>query len=92
MKPETSVISVFGKHNIYVEHYKKDEAAKTLILVNGAFATTSSFNQTVRYLKDKVNILLFDLPYAGRSKEHNRGSHILTKDDEVEILLHLIER
>jgi len=92
MKPETSVISVFGKHNIYVEHYKKDEAAKTLILVNGAFATTSSFNQTVRYLKDKVNILLFDLPYAGRSKEHNRDSHILTKDDEVEILLHLIER
>ena len=92
MKPETSVISVFGKHNIYVEHYKKDEAAKTLILVNGAFATTSSFNQTVRYLKDKVNILLFDLPYAGRSKEHNRGHDILTKDDEVEILLNLIER
>ena len=92
MKPETSVINVFGKHNIYVEHYKKDEAAKTLILVNGAFATTSSFNQTVRYLKDKVNILLFDLPYAGRSKEHNRGHDILTKDDEVEILLNLIER
>jgi rhamnosyltransferase subunit A len=92
MKPEASVLNVFGKHNIYVEHYKKDEAAKTVILVNGAFATTSSFNQTIRYLKDKVNIVLFDLPYAGRSEEHNSGRTVLSKEDEVEILLHLIDR
>ena len=32
MKPEASVLNVFGKHNIYVEHYKKDEAAKQLFL------------------------------------------------------------
>ena len=92
MKPEASVLNVFGKHNIYVEHYKKDEAAKTVILVNGAFATTSSFNQTIRYLRDKVNIVLFDLPYAGRSEEHNSGRAVLSKEDEVEILLHLIDR
>jgi len=92
MKPEASVLNVFGKHNIYVEHYKKDEAAKTVILVNGAFATTSSFTQTVRYLRDKVNVVLFDLPYAGQSKQHNSGGAVLSKEDEVDILLNLIDR
>jgi rhamnosyltransferase subunit A len=90
MKPETAILNVFGKHNIYLEHYKRDEFAKTIILVNGAFATTTSFSQTVRYLRDKVNVVLFDLPYAGRSKEHNDNS-IVTKEDEVAILDYLID-
>jgi rhamnosyltransferase subunit A len=92
MKPETAVVDVLGKHHIYLEHYKTDESAKTVILVNGAFATTASFGQTVRYLRDKVNVILFDLPYAGRSQEHNTSGRILTKEDEVEILEHLIDR
>jgi rhamnosyltransferase subunit A len=92
MKPETAVVDVLGKHHIYLEHYKTDESAKTVILVNGAFATTASFGQTVRYLRDKVNVILFDLPYAGRSHEHNTNGKILTKEDEVEILEHLIDR
>jgi rhamnosyltransferase subunit A len=92
MKPETAIINVFGKHNIYVEHHKKDESAKTMILVNGAFATTASFSQTVRYLRDKVNVILFDLPYAGQSHQFNTGAGILTKEDEVEILGYLIDR
>ena len=91
MKPETAVINVFGKHNIYLEHYKLDDSAKTIILVNGAFATTTSFGQTVRYLRDKVNVLLFDLPYAGRSKEFNDGG-LVTKENEVDILDHLIDQ
>jgi rhamnosyltransferase subunit A len=92
MKPETAVINVLGKHRIYLEHHRKDDAAKTVILVNGAFATTASFGQTIRYLRDKVNIILFDLPYAGQSQEHNPKGRILTKEDEVEILEHLIHR
>jgi rhamnosyltransferase subunit A len=91
MKPEGVVIEVLGKHQIYVEHYRQEFSRKTLILVNGAFATTSSFNQTVRYLKEHVNLVLFDLPYAGQSKEHNLCSEVLSKDDEVEILLELID-
>jgi rhamnosyltransferase subunit A len=91
MKPETAVIDVLGKHHIYLEHYRNDGATKTVILVNGAFATTASFSQTVRYLRDKVNIILFDLPYAGRSQEFNQTDKILTKEDEVEILGHLID-
>jgi pimeloyl-ACP methyl ester carboxylesterase len=35
--------------------------------------------------------VLFDLPFAGRSREHNASNGVLTKDDEVEILLRLIE-
>jgi rhamnosyltransferase subunit A len=61
-------------------------------MINGALATTNSFSQTIRNLKDEVNIVLFDLPFAGRSREHNPGCSILTKDDEVEILLHLVAR
>ena len=91
MKPDTAVIDVFGKHRIYCEYYRHDVSAKTMILVNGAFATTSSFSQTIRYLRDKVNLVLFDLPYAGRSKELNAAGGILTKEDEVDILAHLIE-
>ncbi len=92
MKSETGVISVFEKYSIYFEYRKKEGANKTAILVNGALATTTSFSQTIRNLKDHVNIVLFDLPFAGQSREHNTNtSGVLSKDDEVEILLYLIE-
>ncbi|MGC1784281.1 MAG: alpha/beta hydrolase [Acidobacteriaceae bacterium] len=32
------------------------------------------------------------MPFAGRSRQHNEFDSVLTKDDEVEILLHMIER
>ena len=92
MKSETGVITMFGKYTIHCEYYKKEGADKTAIMVNGALATTTSFSQSIRNLKDHVNIVLFDLPFAGRSREHNKNSSgALTKDDEVEILLYLIE-
>ncbi len=81
-----------GKYSIYLEHYRKEEATNTAIMVNGALATTTSFSQSMRNLKDHASIVLFDLPFAGRSREHNSSKDVLTKDDEVEILLHLIER
>jgi rhamnosyltransferase subunit A len=92
MKPESDVISVCGKYRIYYEHYKRDGAAKTAIMVNGALATTVSFSQTIRNLNGHVNVVLFDLPFAGRSRTHNASNGILTKEDEVEILLDLIDR
>jgi rhamnosyltransferase subunit A len=90
MQTETGVITVFGKYSIHFEHHKRDGAAKTAIMVNGALATTTSFSQSIRNLKDYVNVILFDLPFAGRSREHNTSASILTKEDEVEILLYLI--
>jgi pimeloyl-ACP methyl ester carboxylesterase len=85
------LITVLGKYSIHFEYHKNDEATKTIIMVNGALATTTSFSQCVRNLKDHVNIVLFDLPFAGRSREHNTSDGVLTKDDEVEILLCLID-
>jgi pimeloyl-ACP methyl ester carboxylesterase len=61
-------------------------------MVNGALATTVSFSQTVRNLKDHANVVLFDLPFAGQSRIHNSGAGILTKEDEVDILMDLIRR
>jgi len=92
MKLEADVISVLGKYKIYYEHHRSDTPAKTIIMVNGALATTTSFSQSIRNLRGHANIVLFDLPFAGQSREHNRGNGILTKEDEVEILLHMIER
>jgi rhamnosyltransferase subunit A len=92
MKSETGVITMFGKYSIHFEYHKKEGANKTAIMVNGALATTTSFSQSIRNLKDHVNIVLFDLPFAGQSREHNTNtSGILSKDDEVKILLYLIE-
>ncbi len=92
MQPEALVVSVPGGFKVYVEHYRVDESFETVILVNGALATTTSFSQTVRYLKERFNVVLYDLPYAGQSKQHNHNSALLTKDDEVDILSFLIGR
>src|SRR5712675_3145237 len=92
MKSGTGVITLFGRYSVYVDYHKKEGANKTAIMVNGALATTTSFSQSIRNLRDHVNIVLFDLPFAGRSREHNTdASAILSKDDEVKILLYLIE-
>jgi rhamnosyltransferase subunit A len=91
MKSETGLIPVFEKYLIHFEYHKKEGATKTAILVNGALATTTSFTQTIRNLRDHVNIVLFDLPFAGQSRKHNtHTSGVLGKDDEVDILLYLI--
>jgi len=93
VKSETGLITMFGKYSIHCEYYRKEGANKTEIMVNGALATTTSFSQSIRNLKDHVNIVLFDLPFAGRSREHNANvSAVLSKDDEVKILLYLIEQ
>lgn len=92
MEAETGVLNVLGKYRIYFEYHQNQAASKTAIMVNGALATTTSFSQSMRNLKDHANIVLFDLPFAGRSRQHNINDGILTKEDEVEILLQLIER
>ena len=92
MTLETGLVSIFGKYLVHCECHKKEGTNKTAIMVNGALATTTSFSQSIRNLKDHANIVLFDLPFAGRSREHNTNANgLLSKDDEVEILLYLID-
>jgi pimeloyl-ACP methyl ester carboxylesterase len=54
-------------------------------------ATTASFAQTVRNLHPQFNVVLYDQPYAGKSKPHNRQERLITKETEAHILLELIE-
>ncbi|MGY4534429.1 rhamnosyltransferase subunit A [Pseudomonas sp. TE3786] len=90
MRPETAVVHAYS-HNVHTEYYANPAARKTVILVNGSLATTASFAHTLKYLTPKFNVVCYDQPYAGQSKAHNVHVHPLSKEDEAEILLELIE-
>lgn len=89
---ETEIVKLSNGLNVYVERHLFNPDYESVILVNGALATTTSFRQTIKYLGERYNTICFDLPYAGRSKPHNDRDFILTKDDEVDILRQLIAR
>jgi pimeloyl-ACP methyl ester carboxylesterase len=91
MKPEIAVLDIQGQFRVYTEFYRADAAEKTIIMVNGSLATTASFAQTVRNLYPKFNVVLYDQPYAGKSKPHNVHQTPLTKEIEGRILLELID-
>lgn len=90
MKATTELVSI-GEHVVHVELYQRPSNTESIIMVNGALATTASFTNCVKYLQDDLNVILFDLPFAGQSKPHNPAGGIITKDDEVNILLALID-
>lgn len=91
MKPEIAVLDIQGQFRVYTERYRADAAEKTIILVNGSLATTTSFAQTVRNLHPQFNVVLYDPPYAGKSKPHNAHERPLTKELEGQLLLELID-
>jgi rhamnosyltransferase subunit A len=91
MRPETAIVEIHRKYRVYTEYYVNKAASKTIILVNGSLATTASFAQTVRYLRTRFNLVLYDQPYAGQSRAHNNHVKPIRKEDEAEILLELIE-
>ncbi|MCU1721181.1 MULTISPECIES: alpha/beta fold hydrolase [unclassified Pseudomonas] len=91
MRPEIAVLDIQGQYRVYTEFHRSQEAEKTIILVNGSLATTASFSQTVRNLLPQFNVVLYDQPYAGKSKPHNSNERLLTKETEGQILLELID-
>lgn len=91
MRPEIAVLDIQGQFRVYTEFYRADAAEKTIILVNGSLATTASFAQTARNLYPQFNVVLYDQPYAGKSKPHNLNETPLTKELEGQILLELID-
>ena len=91
MKPAIAVIDVHRTYKVHTEFHANPSAQNTIILVNGSLATTASFAQTVKYLGTQFNVVLFDQPYAGQSRAHNRNEHCITKEDEAAILLDLID-
>ncbi|PRY64110.1 rhamnosyltransferase subunit A [Vreelandella songnenensis] len=90
MKATTELLTI-GEHRVHVELYQQPSNKESIIMVNGALATTASFTNCVKYLHNDLNVILFDLPFAGQSKPHNPAGGIITKDDEVNILLALID-
>lgn len=92
MRPEIAVLDIQGQYRVYTEFYRAEAAEKTIILINGSLATTASFAQTVRNLHPQFNVVLYDQPYAGKSKAHNRQQRLINKEEEALILLELIER
>ncbi|WP_205962513.1 alpha/beta fold hydrolase [Paraburkholderia phosphatilytica] len=87
MSVEKLVVRVTKQLKVHVEMHRFHRDAASVILVNGALATTASFGQTVKYMGERYNVICFDLPYAGQSRQHNREPFVLTKDDEIDILL-----
>ena len=91
LKPEIAVLDIQGQYRIHTELYRGETAENTIILVNGSMATTASFTQTLKNLHPHLNVVLYDQPYAGKSKPHNRPHEMLTKEIEAQVLLELIE-
>ncbi|MEE4944307.1 alpha/beta hydrolase [Pseudomonas alliivorans] len=91
MSPEKAVLDIQGQFRVYTEFYRANAAEKTIIMVNGSLATTASFAQTVRNLYPTLNVVLYDQPYAGKSKPHNRHEKPLTREMEGQVLLELID-
>ena len=91
MKPEIAVLDIQGQYRIQTEFYRCDNAENTIILVNGSMATTASFSQTLKNLHPHLNVVLYDQPYAGKSKPHNPHQKMLTRELEAQVLLELIE-
>lgn len=94
MKPDSFFVSLPGPYTIYVEYFpcESGETDQTIILVNGAYATTDSFTRHVRYLRKVMNVVGYDAPFAGQSQARNPAGRIVPAQDEAEILLGLIER
>ncbi|UPT56281.1 alpha/beta fold hydrolase [Dickeya zeae] len=84
-------IVTYDSWKIYIERHISDPAHETIIMVNGALSTTAAFKNTVKNLSGKFNIILFDLPFIGESLPHNTLDRVITKNDEVNILLYLID-
>ena len=83
---------LFKHYNVYTEQLGNDPTKNTVLMVNGALSTTRSFARTRKCLAQHFNVLLFDLPFSGYSREHNTDLGLVTKDDEVQILRALVER
>ncbi|MBW5801898.1 alpha/beta fold hydrolase [Halomonas elongata] len=91
MRREVEVVSV-GEWNVHVERYLFSGVSESAIFVNGALSTTQAFRNTIKNLKGKVNMILFDLPFIGKSRQYNAISRPMSKTEEVMVLQGLMDR
>ena len=60
----------FENGNIHYYISKKDNFKKTILFTHGLTADASMFEKQVEYFQDKYNIILWDIPLHGRSKDY----------------------
>jgi rhamnosyltransferase subunit A len=92
MESITEIVNTEIGLNVHVERHVEGHGREVVILVNGALSTMESFRQTVKYLAPNFDVVLYDLPYYGKSSVHNPGGDLLSSADEVRILRGLIDR
>jgi len=90
MNGEKQIITVSGGGRVHCEYFATPAPRGTVLMVNGAFATITSLHHTIKYLVEQFNVIAFDLPFAGASRELNPGTGTLEKEREVSILLDLM--
>ena len=78
MRRESLLVSVCKGLRVHVERVGQDPGRSTVMLVNGAMATTASFARTCKCLAEHFNVVLFDLPFAGQSRQHNPQRGLIT--------------
>lgn len=92
MEVFNEIVRTATGHRVHVEHHVSGHDRETVVLVNGALSTTTSFRGTVKYLRPHFDVVLYDLPCYGASRAHNEGCGELCNDEEVAILRTLIDR
>ena len=90
---QTCVVETPGRYSIQFEDIFRSHrpAAKSVLFVNGALASSRSFRWALGGLPDH-NLILYDLPHMGSSKQYNTGASVITLEAEVAILRCLIDR
>ena len=73
-------IQSFENGNIHYYISKKDNFKKTILFTHGLTADVSMFEKQVEYFQDKYNIILWDIPLHGRSKDYRFFSYDNTAD------------
>lgn len=76
-------------HQKYTIHYyisKKEAFNKTILFSHGLTADYSMFEKQVEYFKDKFNIIIWDMPLHGKSKQYDFISYNDTADIIYNIL------
>jgi rhamnosyltransferase subunit A len=69
---------------------RSSQDCETIIMVNGAMSTTSSFSWVISELSNH-NIILFDSPFIGCSRQYNTGKPYPDRNIEALILYDLCE-
>lgn len=77
----------YQKHTIHYYISKKETFNKTILFSHGLTADYSMFEKQVEYFKDKFNIIVWDMPLHGKSKQYDFISYNDTADIIYNILI-----